>query len=126
MPKNSAGYRLFKLTGLPYRRDYLRAFDRANLFPEYPGTKWPAVDARVAAGAIRFLLRKRLAIFVGRRVSAAFGYGDLEWCKAQYDTDWQMGVVCIPHPSGRNLWYNDAENSDKVRALFDGILRTVK
>ena len=134
-PKNSAGYRLYKLTGLESRHEYLRTFDRANLFAEWPGCwdkqkrpkdKWSVRDARIAAASMRFLLTGRTVIFVGRRVSTAFGFGDLDFLEHAVDPVWKMRVACVPHTSGRSHWYNDVDNARRAREFFDQLLRPKK
>lgn len=121
MPRNSAGYRLFELTGLEWRSQYLARFQRCNIFANHPGTwdaqkwpkdKWLTREARFAADAMRFFFERRRVIFVGRRVAMAFGYGAeklpfLEW---DYCATWRYQFACLPHTSGRSHWYNDPEN----------------
>lgn len=134
-PVNSAGYRLYKLTGLSSRNAYLRRFQRANLLREHPGTwtsskrgkdRWPSREARFAADAMRHLLYRRNVIFVGRRVAEAFGYSRtrLPFLWWHEDAEWRMQVACLPHPSGRSHWYNDPEHVMQARRFFHNLLHS--
>jgi hypothetical protein len=123
-PTTSAGGRLFAMTGLS-TEDYMRTFDRVNLLYEHPGKMpakaqdaFPVREARAAANAMHPFLSGREVLFVGRDVTCAFGHEDMEWCRWYWDT-WGMRFAAIPHPSGRNHWYNKAEN----RAAAETFLR---
>lgn len=134
MPKNSAGFRLFSLTGLEWRKEYLELFERVNLFAEWPGVyttscprgkdKWSTRDARLAAQAVRYMLRGRRAVLVGRRVQTAFGYekNGRDYCEWAHDVHWNVTYASIPHPSGRNLWYNVPGNKERVQEFFQELL----
>jgi hypothetical protein len=56
---------------------------------------------------------------MGRGVAAAFGLRPqvpvLEWREAQPG----RRLAVVPHPSGRNLWYNDPANRVAVRDFVD-------
>lgn len=117
-PKTSAGARLQQMTGLE-RRDYLRTFDRMNLLQFFPGKimngdAWPISKAKIAAQAVQQLLDGRDVIFVGRNVSRAFGHDakTLPFFQWEYNPTWHYQFACVPHPSGRNHWYNDPVNRD--------------
>lgn len=112
IPPTCTGGRLQKMMGLS-RKDYLHFFDRTNLLHEFPGQckrddKFPTRDARIAARAMVPLLGGRLVIFIGRNVSTAFGYPCevLPFFKWDYCPRWEFSFVAVPHPSGRNHWYN--------------------
>ncbi len=120
MPKTSAGGKLLQLTGLTMSV-YLAAFDRMNLLYDFPGRSGPRDDrfprrsARVAARAVIQLLEQRKVIFVGRNVADAFGYTTAvapfhDW---GYCPKFSFSYVCVPHPSGRNHWYNQKMNRDE-------------
>lgn len=127
-PSNSAGGRLRRLTGLS-RHDYVRHVKRMNLVPYYP-KQWPTSDAR--ANAIQLvrggMLSGARVVLVGARVRDAFFSkvnpkpNWLEWRPHvrglhRGDKEWPR-FVCVPHPSGRNLWYNDPDNRERVRDFF--------
>lgn len=135
VPTTSAGGRLLDLMGLS-RREYLKTFDRVNLLPYFPGQhkrddKFPMTPAKLAAQVMMPLLSERTVVLVGRNVANAFKLGaDFhEW------TDWQVRRRCpvkgelgqcrvavIPHPSGRNHWYNDETNREAARAFWADFL----
>ena len=83
-PCRSAGYKLFQLTGIETRGEYLNVFHRANLLRDHPGTwtanrgkdKWSVTNARFAAQGMLHFLSGREVIFVGRRVAEAFGHSN--------------------------------------------------
>lgn len=113
-PPQSGGGRLFTLTGMT-TREYLRTFDRMNLLREFPGRwrrddRWPRREARIAAQAVEPLLKERVVIFVGRNVATAFDHGQLPWFEWTQCGRWGYAGVVIPHPSGRNHWYNREGN----------------
>lgn len=124
-PLKSAGGRLPGIMGIS-RAVYLQTFDRMNLILKYPGPKWPAVQARENAKLIRPLLTDRHVVMVGRNVSRAFGFEELPWHK------WALMVVkgnrpseprhvrlaVVPHPSGRNRWYNDEAHCQEALGFW--------
>lgn len=113
------------------RGEYLTSFDRVNLLPYFPGRqkrddKFPMTPARLAASVIKPLLVERQVILVGRKVADAFGF-EADW------HDWVDWPVChpelrkhrglarvavVPHPSGRNHWYNNPENKASASAFW--------
>lgn len=136
-PSRSAGARLADIMGLS-RGEYLRAFDRANLIPEFPGKdgngedKFPRSPARFAAQVMRPLLRGRTVVLVGRQVAQAFGV-ESDWHEWQ---DLQVGpyhavtrcpgvarIAVVPHPSGRNHWYNSELNRASARRFWESLLQ---
>jgi hypothetical protein len=113
VPSTSAGGRLASFMGLT-RGEYLVSFDRINLLQDFPGKtgrddKFPMTKAKIAAAAIKPLLRDRVVILVGRNVANAFGL------EAEFHS-WVEGLhycrlmAVVPHPSGRNHWYNKQEH----------------
>lgn len=110
-PTRSAGARLWRMTGLS-RADYMRGFHRVNLLPVY-GRHWSASDARWAAHNLigSRLLDERAVVFLGKRVWLAFGGREdaepLVWYAACVPAFRPACVALVPHPSGRNRWYND-------------------
>lgn len=139
-PRTSAGGRLAHFLELS-RGEYLQAFDRCNLLPYFPGQtgdkskedRLPIPAARLAARVLRPLLRGREVIMVGRQVSDAFQLGPvpfLEWTELQVDprcaaTDCsgRARVAIIPHPSGRNHWYNSELNRLSMRRFLEPLIK---
>lgn len=122
-PSTSTGARLQRMMGLS-RSEYLRQFDRMNLLRAYPGAwangdKFPLTAARVAAQAIEPLLRDRVVVLVGRNVAEAFGHGHLDFFVWEEAPAWGYHFATIPHPSGRNHWYNRPENLARAKEFWE-------
>lgn len=138
-PRTSAGGRLLELTGLN-RREYLLLFDRTNLLYYFPGRhkrddKWPVRHARVAASAARALLTGRQVVMVGRRVADAFGvevdWHEWTWLQTERycpvtRRDPRAKVAVVPHPSGRNHWYNKSGNWESARAFWSEFIDEIR
>ena len=123
-PSHLSGGRLAEIMGLD-PREYLRRFDRINLLYRHPGRwpgknddKWPEKLARVAAEAVRPLVRDRDVILVGRNVARAFGLAETPFHARLPDA-----TVVIPHPAGRNHWYNDPVNRKEAHEFWTRYLR---
>ncbi len=121
-----------KMMGLS-RYDYLSSFDRVNLLPYFPGKhkrddKFPMTPAKLAALVMLPLLAGREVILVGRNVADAFKlkldfheWTDLiakRYCPI--DKGQHKARICvIPHPSGRNHWYNNEDNVLKSKEFWE-------
>lgn len=123
---SGTGRNLLKLMGIPIDR-YLTLFHRTNLLHQFPGKhlrddKFPLKKARIAAEAMKPIIGDRKLIFVGRNVALAFGYhGPFhEW---RYWDSWDVAVV--PHPSGRNRWYNDRANLHESEQFWRALIKTL-
>ncbi len=118
-PSGSAGDRLCRLfeeaTGAS-RHDYLRAFDRTNLLPSVYAARWDSAAARDAAVLLRLGIGGRTVVLLGDAVRRAFRVPRGEAGVAQ--TIDAATVYCLPHPSGRCLWYNDSENRTRAGELL--------
>lgn len=135
VPKTSAGGRLVQIAGIT-KGQYLATFERINVLRYFPG-KWqngdrfPLQEARVAADAIAPLLAGRRVVLVGQNVALAFSIRQdfFVWsthqvrrrCPVTRDPGLAEFAV-IPHPSGRNFWYNAAARRAEARAFFDRLL----
>lgn len=135
VPKTSAGGRLQQLMGLS-RGEYLKTFERVNLLPYFPGRhkrddKFPRPPAKLAAQVMKPMLANRTVVLIGRNVANAFEFdADFhDW------VDWPVRRQCIvsrdrgiarvavvPHPSGRNHWYNTEENRALASAFWASFL----
>ena len=135
VPSTSSGGRLCEMMGIT-RGQYLGMFDRVNLLYNFPGKhkrddKFPMREARIAACAMRPLFAGRVVILIGRNVAEAFGV------EAEFHTwfAWPVrrpnliqrcnGVAqaaVVPHPSGRNHWYNRPEHRALARAFWQNLL----
>lgn len=145
-PPRSAGARLYRMS--PFNDGmcagmaaYVCATHRLNLLPECPDESWPARQARAQARNLlrSGLLQRRRTILCGRRVAEAFfreafssdlDYEPLTWYRllatprvGQPKEECMAHVGYIPHPSGRNRWYNDPDNKraaeEFLREAFD-------
>lgn len=121
-PPGCTGYRLLKLLQrrLPDvgRREYLAAFDRRNLLSR---VVWSRDDARVAARKFATNLeehRGRTIVTLGHEVRSLMGLPDR---LIEPIVDRLSGVTWrqLPHPSGRNHWYNDETNADLAALLLE-------
>lgn len=105
-----SGLRLARLFCLD-SDDYLELVERRNLLPG--SMAWNPIAARTAARTMK--LYNCDVVCLGSRVARAFGL-KAEWLIAQ---PMQRAVFyVIPHPSGRNRWYNDFDNRSAVRRLL--------
>lgn len=120
-PPGCAGHRLWQMvndasgvTG----NEWLSATQRTNLLGD-------AVLPRDYRGAatrrgewLAPLIRSRVVVILGQDVADALGhtYPPLVWSP---DRDWIM----VPHPSGRNLFYNNPIHRLAVGILLSDILR---
>jgi hypothetical protein len=125
-PEGSTGWRLWKM--LPdgmLRADYLSAFERRNLLR---ARTWSKPMARMAAAELLPSLAGRTVVVLGSEVRAALGlpkseplgqyYANLGTGFAAVNFHW----VAFPHPSGRNLWFNQPENYARAREVLTGLL----
>ena len=83
------------------KSQFVRAFDRRNLID---AREWSAGEARERADATIESLRGREVVVLGASTRKIIGLPELLihpliWRGAT----WRQ----LPHPSGRNLWYND-------------------
>lgn len=124
-PPRCAGARLCELMGLPLS-EYIFGIDRMNLLDFYPGkqgkgARFPMAAAKESVAALheqRGLIGRNI-LLVGRRVAEAFEKKDVPNLTWQHQKAYNFAI--IPHPSGINRWWNDAEN----RAAGEAFLRSV-
>lgn len=130
-PERSAGHRLWRMlheVSGATRVDYRDGFDRRNLVVG----EWNAHEARLAAARIgnelcRDLLSPRpggklpTVVALGREVAEAFELPREHGLIIPYE---RGGVIWrqVPHPSGRNLWYNEPEHRMMVGVLLEELL----
>jgi hypothetical protein len=117
---NSAADRLLRISGMTRER-YLASFERRNALPYL----WSSKAAREESTKIRNRFRGRTVVVLGRATWRAIGLPRIEWLdhykeaagegrRSQSKTVWYL----VPHPSGRNPWYNLAKNRSKVTRLL--------
>lgn len=113
-PEGSAGYRLWKM--MPdgtTRGEYLHAFERRNLLR---ARRWDAAAARDAARAMRPSLEGRVVVILGTDVRKALELEPAEPLSCNDAGD--FGWVAVPHPSGRNRWFNEPANFEAARRVL--------
>jgi hypothetical protein len=123
-----SGGRLCRLAGWT-PREYLRRLDRTNVVrePIPPGGGFPLRRARLGALSILGALQRDRhsgLVLLGRNVQRSFAWrrpvGFLEWGEVlTADGSWR--AIVVPHPSGRNRWWNEEPNRAAVRDLFNDL-----
>jgi uracil-DNA glycosylase len=101
-------------------------FCLVNVFDRWPGKAgkgdaFPVSKARKIVAKMRFE-ESDLVFLAGKNVAKAFGFSRAEYFE-ELSLDGARAFV-IPHPSGINRWWNDAENTKKAsifmrRKVFD-------
>lgn len=118
-PPHSAGGRLARMLRMN-KEEYLRAFDRVNLFEAPPAT-WSAPEAREKAREVEWSTDAEVIFMLGARVAAAFGHRDLPvWGfreRANIITGRLVRFIYLPHPSGRCRVWNDKRAEAKLRRI---------
>jgi hypothetical protein len=113
-PRGCAGNRLYEMlrgeNPSVTMSGYVRLFERVNLVSGI----WNVQRAHVAAKSLWSTLSDRSAVLLGREVARAFGFvPSSRWYKADVIADCHhvegVDYYLLPHPSGRNLRYNDPE-----------------
>lgn len=104
--------------------DYLERTDRVNLF-QRPLARWDRVGARFHASLVA-IDRTRRVILLGRRVAAAFSLAHLDvlrWYGPATTRLAARSLAIVPHPSGRNRWWNDPANRIQAERFLRTALR---
>jgi hypothetical protein len=105
-PPGCTGHRILEMLRerLPEitRSQYLRTFDRRNLVD---GKEWLPGEAQKRAASVIEEMRGREVVVLGAAPRRIIGLPELLIHPLQWrGATWRQ----LPHPSGRNLWYNDA------------------
>ncbi len=131
-PEGCTGWRLLRMLGPAYtERDYLRAFDRVDLLDHHEQVGGKGYAARLRWARVRLLEhviagRYETVVLLGTDVwRAVLGPRELAsgrkmrppWCL------WEevpvggrvVRFLTLPHPSGRNRWYQDRVNEAAAR-----------
>jgi hypothetical protein len=127
-PKSCTGYRLWQMlnesSGVS-KREYLEAFERVNLVTG----SWNVESARQEARKFMSLYVGRTLVLLGGEVRRAFKHPKRDSYRSGYRIvdagavleiafidssivveDSTIRFYQLPHPSGRNPWYNDSDN----------------
>jgi len=115
-PPGCTGYRLWKMLEARrpgvLRKQYLDTFDRRNLVSTIA---WDKDVAEKSARTMRPELVGRVVLLLGQDVRRAFGVPPLLVHPQEIDgVTWRQ----LPHPSGRNLWYNEPKNRRLAEVLL--------
>jgi hypothetical protein len=97
------------------RRQYLDSFERRNLVT---GQQWDKRLGRLEAERVSAELwgSGRTVVLLGQDVRRSFGHPELLLHPQIIDgCTWRQ----LPHPSGRNAWYNSAENKRLAAMLLE-------
>lgn len=111
--EGSVGKRLAEYAGLTWR-EYLDRTERRNIFPTHVDP-WPRDVAKARAEEVFPSLIGRRTILLGQRVADAFNF---HWPLLNWISVGGVTVAVVPHPSGRNLWWNDAVNRSQARRFL--------
>lgn len=118
-PEGCTGHRLYKMLHerLPHvnRRNYLDTFDRRNLVT---GRQWSSTLGHAEAERAFAALwgSGRTIVLLGEDVRRCFGHPRLLVEPQEIGgCTWRQ----IPHPSGRNIWYNSARHRKMVGVLLE-------
>jgi hypothetical protein len=116
-PPGCTGHRLWQLLRIRQpgvtEQQYLRAFDRRNLVA---GREWDTLTGEMNAVIMTSELwcSGRTVLLLGEKVRRAFGLEKLLVHPQERDgCTWRQ----LPHPSGRNAWYN-AQDNRRVASLL--------
>lgn len=149
LPRGSAGWRLFTMSPIydeartmRSMTTYLEDVRRINLLPECSASDgWSVRTARLRASSMLRggLLTGQIVVLLGKRVLRAFcdeigrspnsvEPASIFWEGRQYSRSWRyhFDLAYLPHPSGRNRWYNDRDNFDAARALLTDVFDRVR
>jgi hypothetical protein len=115
-PPGCAGYRLRRILGLP-QHQYL-ALHRKNLCDD----AWSTKRARERASElVRMPAEWRVMVLLGRKVTEAFEKVALDGASLVAFSTRVIGertLVSLPHPSGRNLVWNQPWARDRARQIL--------
>jgi hypothetical protein len=114
---NSAGGRLFKLSGMN-EMVYNITFERMNLIDN---RNWDDELGRKAGEKLRkkFIAGKRTVVVLGDKVWKCLKLPNMAWI-GKYEDDGAT-FYSIPHTSGRCLWYNSPKNKADVTRLLQNL-----
>jgi hypothetical protein len=125
-PPGCTGHRLYEMlkSRVPdvTKRQYLDIFDRRNVMHSLV---FDRETARMGASKLylEFYGSGRTIVLLGADTVAAFGLPRLLLHPQENGgATWRQ----IPHPSGRNLWYNNDENRTLVAMLLEDLYNAAR
>lgn len=107
-PLRSSGGRLWRWSNIPVI-EYLARIRRINLLHRY-AKRWSPAEARDRAVQLLSRSRPEKILVCGRRAANAFGVP--EWFGPIVTTG--VEIRAIPHPSPRNVFYNEPLNRERA------------
>lgn len=118
------GRRLASLCALTYE-EYLEAFGRVNVLDRWPGRSgsgdsFPMREAR-EAGRLLLDVHRGPLVALGTAVADCLGFPRhhlCRWLQAE-----GRAVAVVPHPSGRNRWWNDPANREAAGVFLRSCVR---
>jgi hypothetical protein len=122
-PPGCTGWRIWNMlnekTGCS-KSQYLRAFDRRNLVS---GRVWSRGEAAEAARVFTDEMVGREVVVLGEEPRRALGLDKLLiHPQVVFGVTWRQ----LPHPSGRNPWYNDADCRALAATLLAELYNSVR
>lgn len=108
----AAGNRLWKMTGMSLY-EYELTFERMNVIKD---GEWDTETARVRGRRLRMRLRRRKVVVLGWSAWRALCLPDTTAYFLDHLTEAEYYFV--PHPSGRNRYYNDPRHRRRVGNLL--------
>ena len=112
-PDRPSGKRLADLCGMS-PATFRQSFDRINLYSQRVASN--KIGDQAAGRNLASLLRGRRVLALGQRVLAAIGTPE-ELMSWEFCEDSFIGAT-MPHPSGMNRWWNDADNVAAAKAFL--------
>ena len=97
-PPGSAGHRLFLLSKMGWK-EYCLSFERRNV-------------SNISDDDLEY----RTVLVLGKEAWKKLGLPGRDYFDRMFSLD--SVFILVPHPSGRNLWYNSAENRNRVTRLM--------
>ena len=112
-PVGSAGHRLFKMSGMTWS-EYNATFDRKNM-------------SDVPLGLRDFTFKDRAVIVLGKSTWIKLGFAAhcQPFSKMIIDQI-NAAFYLVPHPSGKNLFYNEPRNQESTTRLLRRIAHDFK
>jgi len=115
---NGAGERLWTMVNAVCgcsREKYSAQFELMNILE---AKEWSAKDANLSAGLVRFKLSGRICFVLGRETWEALKLPKLaKWFSTERSYTGTKYIL-LPHPSGRNVMYNDAKMRNKAGTML--------
>lgn len=111
-----SGARLADLMGME-QVSFCQRFARFNL-NRHHSSMFDVSEAKYNAQAIIWAGMRRgdIAVLLGRKVAAVFGLNLAPWFT--WHEKGGRNLLVMPHPSGKNLWWNDEDNQQQARRVL--------